>query len=116
MRRGEVWQARLGPAEGSEQDGIRPVVIVSRDAINTRLSIVVGIPCTRFRQGRRSFASHVLLRAPNGGLTADSVALCEQVGVLSKSRLLYRRGVLRVSDLARLEQAILITLDLPGQI
>jgi len=49
MKRGEVWNARLDPAEGSEQSGSRPVVIVSRDAINRSSSVVNVVPCTTYR-------------------------------------------------------------------
>ena len=115
MRRGEVYEARLGPVEGSEQAGVRPVIIVSRDSINTSLSTVVGVPCTTYRSGRPLYPGRVLLQAPDGGLRVDSVALCEQVTVLSKSRLLRLRGVLSLAALARVERGLLVALDLPGQ-
>lgn len=70
-------------------------VVVSRDAINA--------------------TSRVLLQTPDGRLTADSVALGEQVRALAKTRLLSRRGVLSEQALARIERALLIALDLPGQ-
>ncbi len=115
MRRGDVYLARLDPTEGSEQAGTRPVILVSRDVINTNLAIVIGVPCTTYRPGRRLFASRVLLRAPDGGLHADSVALCEQITALSKARLLHPLGTLSPQALGQVEQALLITLDLPGQ-
>ena len=49
MKRGEVYDVRLDPIEGSEQGGIRPVVIVSRDVINDRSSVVLAVPCTTYR-------------------------------------------------------------------
>ncbi len=112
MIRGEVYDARLDPVEGSEQKGSRPVVIVSRDAINSSSPVVVVVPCTTYRQGRRLYPSHVLLRAPDGGLAADSVALAEQVRVLDKNRLLRRRGALSTAAMEELNRALLITLDL----
>ena len=115
MRRGEIYDARLDPVEGSEQAGFRPVVIVSRDSLNTVRSTVVAIPCTTYRTGRRLYASHVLVHAPEGGLTADSVVLCEQIRILAKTRLGRRRGVLSARTLANIERALLISLDLPGQ-
>lgn len=77
MKRGEVYESRLDPTEGSEQAGTRPVIIVSRDAINRASTVVLAVPCTTYRPGRRLYPSQVLLRAPNGGLTTDSVALAE---------------------------------------
>lgn len=114
MRRGEVYEARLEPIEGSEQVGIRPVVIVSRDAINANNRIVIAVPCTTYRSERRIYPSQVLILAPDGGLDKDSLALGEQVRVLSKSRLLRLRGVLSNSALAQLNQVLLIALDLPS--
>jgi len=75
MKRGEVHDARLDPMEGSEQRGSRPVVVVSRDAINESSPIVSAAPCTTYREGRRIYPSQVLVRAPEGGLDADSVVL-----------------------------------------
>jgi mRNA interferase MazF len=115
VRRGEVYDARLDPTEGSEQAGTRPVVIVSRDAINSVSPVVIVVPCTTHRSGRRLYPSQVLLHAHDGGLDVDSVALGEQVRVLAKSRLRHRRGMLSPQALAQLERALLIALDLPGQ-
>ena len=115
MRRGEVYDARLDPTEGSEQAGTRPVVIVSRDAINAASPVVIVVPCTTHRPSRRLYPSQVLLHAPDGGLDVDSVALGEQVRALAKSRLGRRRGLLSQQAIAQLERALLIALDLPGQ-
>jgi mRNA interferase MazF len=114
IRRGEVYDARLDPTEGSEQAGSRPVVIVSRDAINAASQVVVAVPCTTYRPGRRLYPSQVLLHAPDGGLIVDSVALCEQVRALAKSRLERRRGSLSPDVMALLDRALLIAMDLPG--
>src|SRR5919198_4862895 len=92
MKRGEVYDARLDPTEGSEQAGIRPVVIVSREAINAASPVILVVPCTTYRAGRRLHPSQVLLHAPDGGLDVDSVALGEQVRALATSRLGRRRG------------------------
>ncbi len=114
MRRGEVYDARLDPSEGSEQAGTRPVVIVSRDAINTNLGIVIVIPCTPYRPTTRMHPGRILLHAPDGGLAVDSVALCEQVRTITKTRLLSRLGALSPQSLAQIERGLVITLDLPG--
>jgi hypothetical protein len=63
MKRGEVYDARLDPVEGSEQRGSRPVVVVSRDAINESSPIVSAAPCTTYREGRRIYPSQVLVKA-----------------------------------------------------
>jgi mRNA interferase MazF len=114
MRRGEVYEARLDPTEGSEQAGTRPVVIVSRDAINAASPVIVVVPCTTYRPGRRLYPSQVLLHAPDGGLDVDSIALGEQVRALATHRLGRQRGQLSPAALTQLDRALLITLDLPG--
>jgi len=115
VNRGEVYLARLGLSEFSEQAGVRPVVIVSRDAINGSSPVVIVVPCTTWSEGRRLYPSQVLLHAAEGGLRADSVALAEQVRAISKARLSERWGMLAAGSLHRLERALAIAMDLLGQ-
>ncbi|HLY24180.1 MAG TPA: type II toxin-antitoxin system PemK/MazF family toxin [bacterium] len=112
MKRGDVYDARLDPTEGTEQAGRRPVVIVSRDAITMHMPIVIVVPVTTYRMDRRLYPSQVLLRAPEGGLTADSVALAEQVRALAKGRLHRHRGTLSPQALRQIDHALSIALDL----
>ncbi len=115
MKRGEVYDARLEPVEGSEQGGTRPVIIVSRDAINAYSPVVLAIPCTTYKTGKQVYPTQVLIQSPDGGLTNDSVAMADQVRVLSKTRLLRLRGMVSDETMILLNQALLIALDLPGQ-
>jgi mRNA interferase MazF len=115
MKRGEVYDARLEPVEGSEQGGTRPVIIVTRDAINAYSPVVLAVPCTTYKTGKRVYPTQVLIQASNSGLTSDSIALADQVRVLSKTRLLRLRGILSDEAMILLNQALLIALDLPGQ-
>lgn len=112
VRRGEVYDARLDPTEGSEQAGTRPVVIVSRDIVNRASTVVIAVPCTTYRAGRHIYPTQVMVYAPDGGLTADSVVLGEQVRSLDKQRLLARRGLLSPQALAQIERALAIALDI----
>lgn len=112
MKRGEVYDAALDPTSGSEQAGFRPVIIVSRDSINTASSVVVVVPCTTYREGRNIYPSQVLIEAPRGGLEVTLLALGEQVRAVSKQRLKRRRGSLTVEAMTRLDLALRITLDL----
>ncbi|NEQ66886.1 MAG: type II toxin-antitoxin system PemK/MazF family toxin [Symploca sp. SIO2D2] len=112
MKRGNIYDARLDPTQGSEQAGNRPVIIVSRNAISAASSVVLAVPCTTYRQGRRIYPSQVLIKAPEGGLTRDSIALAEQVRVLSKERILQHRGKLSEETLRKLDRALAIALDL----
>ena len=98
--------------EGSEQAGTRPVIVVSRDAINASSPVVIVVPCTTYHQGARVYPSQIIILSPEGGLTVDSIALAEQVRALAKSRLIRQRGALSPAILADLNRALLIALHL----
>lgn len=114
MLRGEVYWADLTPRSGSEQSGRRPVVIVSRDALNTvstwRSIIVVPLSTSARQQGRGLTA--VALPRGAAGLREDSVALCHQVTTLDRSKLTTRLGALTESELDCLDQALRLALSL----
>jgi mRNA interferase MazF len=112
MKRGDVYDARLNPTEGSEQAGIRPVIVVSRDAINQYSAVIVVIPLTNAENVTRSYPNNVLIPAGNGGLTADSVALGGQVRAIAKTRLLRLRGSLSADMMTQIDRILQITLDL----
>lgn len=113
MTRGDVYLAVLDPAQGSEQSGTRPVIIVSRDAINLHSPVVVVVPLTLRRSGLRLLPSHIEIKMGEGGLTADSVALCEQVRAISTTRLTRALGHLSAITISQLNGALKIALDLP---
>ncbi len=113
MKRGDIYDARLEPVEGSEQGGTRPVIIVSRDAINAYSPVVLAVPCTTYQSGKQVYPTQVLIEAPNGGLSNDSIAMADQIRVLSKTRLIRLRGRLSDAIASKLNQALLIALDLP---
>jgi mRNA interferase MazF len=112
MKRGDVYDARLEPVEGSEQGGTRPVIIVSRDVINAYSPVVLAVPCTTYQSGKRVYPTQVLIEPPNGGLVNDSIAMADQIRVLSKTRLIRLRGRLSDTTITQLDQALLIALDL----
>lgn len=112
MMRGDVYDARLNPTEGSEQAGLRPVVIVSRNAINQFSPVIVVVPFTDAANLKRTYPSDVLVRQPEGGLALDSVALTGQVRAIAKTRLIKRRGALFSQTLALVVQALRVTMDL----
>ncbi len=113
VQRGDVFEANLNPSKGSEQGGKRPVIVVSRDAINKSSPVIVVIPCTDAANKSRVYPSHVRLAVGAGGLTLESIAICEQVRAISKDRIETHLGTLSRADLARIEAALKITLDLP---
>jgi mRNA interferase MazF len=111
MLRGDIYRVRLDPIEGSEQASTRPAVIVSRDAINRFSPVVVICPLTSAADVQRLYPSDVLVRAPEGGLTTDSVVLTLQVRAVAKTRLGERLGKLEPATMQAVAQAMRITLD-----
>lgn len=112
MRRGDVYDTRFDPIEGSEAAGRRPAVIVSRDSFNAASPVVIVVPCTTYRAGRRVYPSQVLLKAGQGGLASDSLAQAEQVRAVAKARLVRHRGALSRSAVASVATALALVLDL----
>ncbi len=111
MKRGDLYLARLEPAEGTEQRGTRPVVIVSRDSLNDSTGRVTAVPFTTHR-GRRVARHQARLSARPGGLAVESVALCEQLRVLDKLRLLRPLGALTDDEMIEIDRALEIALAL----
>jgi mRNA interferase MazF len=107
-----VFSARLDPTEGSEQAGTRPVVVISRDSINANGPVVVVVPITDAANVKRLYPSHAQLPKGSGGLKIDSVAKAEQIRAIQVSRLVDYHGRLDKEILARVEEAIRITLAL----
>jgi mRNA interferase MazF len=111
-KRGDVYMARLDPKEGSEQAGQRPVIVVSRDAINQNSAVVVIVPVTDRSHKKTIYPSQVILKAGDGGLTKESVALGEQVRAISTSRFVRHMGHLAPASIAEIGTALKIALDL----
>src|SRR5678810_13836 len=108
MKRGEIYWAELKPRSGSEQTGIRPVVVISHDAFNQtpgwRSIIVVPMSTSVAQAGRGPSA--VLLSQGAAGLSQDSVALCHRVTTLDRAKLTHRIGELNSTELSQLEDGI----------
>jgi mRNA interferase MazF len=110
--RGDVFSARLDPTKGSEQAGTRPVVVISRDSINANSPVVVIVPITDAAKVKRLYPSHAELPKGTGGLKVDSVAKAEQIRAIQISRFVGYCGRLDRDLLARIEDAVKITLAL----
>ena len=111
VRRGEIWWADLNPIRGSEQAGVRPVLILQNDAINKFTSTVLAIPLTTNLR-RAALPSCVLIPRGEGGLASDSVALCHQLRVLDTNRLQRKLGTVSSAILTMVEQRLLFTLGI----
>lgn len=111
MQKGDIYLANLNPVVGSEQAGMRPVVIVQNSLLNRFSRTVVVIPFTTNLK-RAELPSSVLVTADAGGLKEDSVALCSQIRVLDKSRLTTRLGKLSDQMMKEIEDTLAFVLDM----
>ena len=107
--RGEIWIATLNPTQGSEQAGIRPVIIFQENTISQFTTTIITIPLTTNLR-RSSLPSCLLIPTNEGGLNQDSVALCHQLRVLDKTRLGHKLGKLSSTIVNQLESIVLFTL------
>jgi mRNA interferase MazF len=109
IQRGEIRLANLNPTQGSEQSGIRPVIIFQNNLVSRYSSTTLAIPLTT-NQRRAALPICVAIPQGEGGLTQDSVALCFQLRVLDKTRLIKKLGQLSASTISQLEETVLLTL------
>lgn len=108
-----IFLASLDPTKGSEQAGRRPVLVVSREAVNQLLRVVNIVPLTsRKSMERIIYPNEVLLPAGTAGLKVDSIALCYQIRTIDKTRLDQHYGELADSELQnQIAEAIKFQLD-----
>ena len=106
-----MFYALLDPTQGSEQAGTRPVIIVSRDAINHNISVVICVPVTDLANCNKVYPSQILLKRGCGGLKVDSVAMGEQIRAITVDRLKDKIGELDRQSLAELGKRLKIALD-----
>lgn len=110
-----IFQAYLDPSVGSEQAGTRPVVVVSNEVINNKLSTITVLPLTSQKPGRRIYPSEVLLHKGYAGLKSDSLAMAQHIRTISKERLNRYYGTIEDSEIrGHIIDAILLYLDLPS--
>ena len=113
VHRGEVFYADLSPVVGSEQGGVRPVLIVQNDVGNRYSPTVIAAAITS-KQDKTRLPTHIGLRAGSGGLARDSVVLLEQIRTPDKRRLRERAGCLNDEELARVDRALGVSIGLFG--
>ncbi|MBP3854726.1 MAG: type II toxin-antitoxin system PemK/MazF family toxin [Ruminiclostridium sp.] len=114
IKRGEIYYADLSPVVGSEQGGIRPVLIVQNDVGNRHSPTVIAAAITSQRE-KTKLPTHISLDAVNCGLAKDSVVLLEQVRTLDKKRLKERMGELDSTDMQRVDGALSVSFGLNAQ-
>lgn len=111
IRRGDIYYADLRPVVGSEQGGIRPVLVIQNDAGN-RHSPTVIVAAITSRMNKAKLPTHVEVSAARYGIVKDSVILLEQVRTIDKSRLREKICHLESDIQRRIDRALLISLSL----
>ena len=105
VHRGEVFYADLSPVVGSEQGGVRPVLIVQNEIGNRHSPTVIAAAITS-RLDKARLPTHINIRAADTGLAKDSIVLLEQIRTLDKHRLRERAGQITPEDQKRVDQAL----------
>lgn len=111
IKRGDIFYADLSPVIGSEQGGIRPVLIVQNDIGNKHSPTVIAAAITSQKE-KSKLPTHIELHSENCGLAKNSVVLLEQIRTLDKKRLKEKMGNLDNSIMDMINSALSISFGL----
>ncbi len=111
VKRGEIYYADLSPVVGSEQGGVRPVLIVQNDTGNRHSPTVIAAAITS-QTGKAKLPTHIEVAADRCGLPKDSVILLEQIRTLDKRRLRERMGKVDGTVMEQVDTAIAVSFGL----
>ena len=109
IKRGELYYADLSPVIGSEQGGVRPVLVVQNDIGNKYSPTIIAAAVTS-KMTKAKLPTHIELCANDYGLSKDSVVLLEQIRTIDKRRLKERIGLLSDAMMNLVDNALLISL------
>lgn len=107
IKRGQIYMADLNPVIGSEQGGIRPVVIIQNDRGNYFSPTVIVAAITG--QVKKELPTHTKIKTT--GLPKESTALLEQIRIVDKTRLLEKIGEVSVDEMNRITEALRVSID-----
>ncbi len=111
VKRGDIFYADLSPVVGSEQGGVRPVLIVQNDTGNRHSPTVIAAAITS-QLGKSRLPTHIPLSAESCSLPKDSIILLEQVRTLDKRRLKEHMGRLSEAQMQQVDGAIAVSFGL----
>ena len=111
IHRGDIYYADLSPVVGSEQGGVRPVLIVQND-VGNRFSPTVIAAAITSQKDKARLPTHIQLQSAGSGLARDSVVLLEQIRTLDKQRLKERMGRLDEASMIRVDRALQVSFGL----
>ena len=110
VKRGDIFLADLSPSVGSEQGGIRPVLIIQNDKGNHYSPTVIIAAITS--QGKPNIPTHIFLTVDSSGLHRDSIVMLEQLRTLDKSRLRNKIGSLSIKQMGEIDRGICVSLGI----
>ena len=111
VRRGDIYYADLSPVVGSEQGGIRPVLIVQNNVGNRYSPTVIAAAITS-QTGKARLPTHINIAGGSVGLSKDSVILLEQIRTIDKKRLREHMGRLDEGHMSLVDEAIAVSFGL----
>lgn len=111
IKRGDIYYADLSPVIGSEQGGVRPVLIVQNDVGNKYSPTVIAAAITS-QQTKAKLPTHIEIGAQSSGLQKDSVVLLEQVRTIDKKRLKEKMGSVSENSMKEINNAISVSFGL----
>jgi mRNA interferase MazF len=111
IKRGDMFYADLSPVVGSEQGGVRPVLIIQNDIGNKYSPTVIAAAITS-QKDKTKLPTHIQVNGSGCGLAKDSIVLLEQVRTIDKQRLKEKMGTLDVSSMDRVNKALTVSFGL----
>lgn len=111
VKKGDLFFADLSPVVGSEQGGVRPVLVVQND-VGNKYSPTIIVAAVTSQTGKAKLPTHVQLEATQGGLSKNSVVLLEQLRTIDKQRLKERIGSLNEKQIPDVEKALSVSLGI----
>ena len=111
IKRGEIYYADLSPVIGSEQGGVRPVLIIQNDIGNKYSPTVIAAAITSQRE-KTKLPTHISVDAVGCGLAKDSIVLLEQVRTIDKKRLKEKMGALDINAMGKVDKALSVSFGL----
>ena len=112
IKRGDIFYADLSPVVGSEQGGVRPVVIVQNDIGNKHSPTVIAAAITS-QEMKTNLPTHISLVSGGNGLPKNSTVLLEQVRTIDKKRLKEKRGTVGIDVMQKINHALSVSFGLP---
>lgn len=111
IKRGDIYYADLSPVVGSEQGGVRPVLIVQNNVGNKYSPTVIAAAITS-QQSKANLPTHIAIGADDSGLVKNSVVLLEQIRTIDKKRLKEKMGSVDTDSMNKINRAISISFGL----